>query len=220
MDSPTRPLLSRPPRRIIDSVGLWRTIAILSLMAIPSPGAPFERVLTVSDGNFALTGQLRLARGQTATLRFRSKAGLGYRLQFGGPASGRLDDPGRRPGVLAAPAVGLDVTAGGEFRLTAEGSRFQLAWNGKPVWDYTEREAGVASSGAVILKAANAEAIESLDFQPRPATPPSFAERYGPGLGEPAPPIRAVDQYGKPRDFASLRGPKGLWILFFRSADW
>ena len=35
-----------------------------------------------------------------------------------------------------------------------------------------------------------------------------------------APPINAVDQSGEPRDFASLRGPKGLWILFTRSADW
>ena len=47
-----------------------------------------------------------------------------------------------------------------------------------------------------------------------------FASRYGPKVGAPAPAIRAMDQSGVERDLAALRGPKGLFLLFFRSADW
>lgn len=47
-----------------------------------------------------------------------------------------------------------------------------------------------------------------------------FASRYGPKVGAPAPAFRAPDQSGVQRDFASLRGPKGLFLLFVRSADW
>jgi hypothetical protein len=42
----------------------------------------------------------------------------------------------------------------------------------------------------------------------------------GPAVGEKIPPFEAVDQNGQRRDFASLRGPRGLVLLFFRSADW
>jgi peroxiredoxin len=39
-------------------------------------------------------------------------------------------------------------------------------------------------------------------------------------VGETIPDLRATDQFGKARDFDSLKGPKGLVILFYRSADW
>ena len=42
----------------------------------------------------------------------------------------------------------------------------------------------------------------------------------GPKVGESLPAFEAVDQSGRTRDFASLRGPKGLALLVFRSADW
>jgi hypothetical protein len=42
----------------------------------------------------------------------------------------------------------------------------------------------------------------------------------GPAVGDRLPPIEAVDQDGRLRTFESLRGPKGLILLFFRSADW
>ena len=35
-----------------------------------------------------------------------------------------------------------------------------------------------------------------------------------------SPAFEAVDQYGKRQNFESLRGPKGLALLFVRSADW
>lgn len=176
-----------------------------------------SRVLSEGEGNFTLQGRLTIPEGKSATLRFRSKSGLGYRVQFGGAAPLRLDDPGRRSGVLAA---ALAAEPSGTFRLTANGPRLQLEWNGKPAWDYTENEAGVRLRGAVIFEAQRGVTVRDMDFQALPPTPESFAERYGPGLGEKAPAIRAVDQNGKLQDFASLRGPKGLLILFFRSADW
>ena len=42
----------------------------------------------------------------------------------------------------------------------------------------------------------------------------------GPAVGQPIPGFEAPDQDGRPRDFASLTGPKGLVLVFFRSADW
>jgi hypothetical protein len=42
----------------------------------------------------------------------------------------------------------------------------------------------------------------------------------GPDVGARIPEFSAVDQDGKTRDFASLRGPRGLLLMFVRSADW
>jgi len=39
-------------------------------------------------------------------------------------------------------------------------------------------------------------------------------------VGDRIPAFRAADQFGKERDFDNLKGPNGLVILFFRSADW
>jgi hypothetical protein len=44
--------------------------------------------------------------------------------------------------------------------------------------------------------------------------------KTGPALGSKVPPFEAIDQNGKRRTFESLRGPKGLALLFVRSADW
>jgi hypothetical protein len=47
-------------------------------------------------------------------------------------------------------------------------------------------------------------------------------EPFDPGLpvGTSAPAFEATDQTGQVRRFEDLRGPKGLALLFFRSADW
>lgn len=39
-------------------------------------------------------------------------------------------------------------------------------------------------------------------------------------LGDQIPTLRAVDQFGKGRDFDNLKGANGLVILFFKSAEW
>ncbi len=42
----------------------------------------------------------------------------------------------------------------------------------------------------------------------------------GPAVGQPLPAFLATDQNGVVRNFDSLKGPNGLMLLFFRSADW
>jgi len=51
------------------------------------------------------------------------------------------------------------------------------------------------------------------------AQTPDFA-KLGPASGQPFPPFEARDQSGNVRTLASLMGPNGLVLVFFRSADW
>lgn len=46
------------------------------------------------------------------------------------------------------------------------------------------------------------------------------ASQIGLAVGAPAPDSSLPDQAGRSRDFASLAGPRGLILVFFRSADW
>ena len=48
----------------------------------------------------------------------------------------------------------------------------------------------------------------------------SDASDVGLPLGAAAPDFKLRDQSGRERDFASLTRPKGLVLVFFRSADW
>ncbi len=50
------------------------------------------------------------------------------------------------------------------------------------------------------------------------APPPAL--EVGPKPGETLPPFALPDQDGSQRDFASLSGPNGLVLVFYRSADW
>jgi hypothetical protein len=50
--------------------------------------------------------------------------------------------------------------------------------------------------------------------------PGPTAAELGPSLGQPLPAFQALDQDARPRSFENLRGPKGLVLVFFRSADW
>jgi cytochrome oxidase Cu insertion factor (SCO1/SenC/PrrC family) len=53
------------------------------------------------------------------------------------------------------------------------------------------------------------------------ASPPAGdPSTLGPSVGQPLPAFEARDQHGRMRDFASLKGPSGLVLVFFRSADW
>ncbi len=49
---------------------------------------------------------------------------------------------------------------------------------------------------------------------------PTDVSRVGPQVGSRVPAFTAVDQFGKTRTLASLMGPDGLMLVFFRSADW
>jgi cytochrome oxidase Cu insertion factor (SCO1/SenC/PrrC family) len=45
-------------------------------------------------------------------------------------------------------------------------------------------------------------------------------QNLGPQIGTRAPDFTLLDQQGQSRTLASLMGPKGLMLVFFRSADW
>jgi hypothetical protein len=42
----------------------------------------------------------------------------------------------------------------------------------------------------------------------------------GPAIGSVIPAFEAIDLNGHPRTLSTLTGPKGLLLVFFRSADW
>ena len=46
------------------------------------------------------------------------------------------------------------------------------------------------------------------------------ALRTGPGIGEKVPDFTLPDQSGKQHSMQQLMGPKGLMLVFVRSADW
>ena len=52
-----------------------------------------------------------------------------------------------------------------------------------------------------------------------PATPPDV-QKLGPQVGARVPDFSLPDQHGQTRTLQSLMGPKGLMLVFFRSADW
>jgi hypothetical protein len=64
--------------------------------------------------------------------------------------------------------------------------------------------------------------LRAADEKPRLHAVPGLDKdmKTGPAVGSKIPPFEAVDQYGKRQTFESLRGPKGLALLFVRSADW
>ena len=59
-----------------------------------------------------------------------------------------------------------------------------------------------------------------LIFAQSQRAPVSYAAKFGPAPGSKAPQFEAKDQLGNPQSLVSLRGPKGLILLFIRSADW
>ena len=44
--------------------------------------------------------------------------------------------------------------------------------------------------------------------------------KVGPQVGAVVPAFSGTDQFGKPHTLASVMGPKGAMLVFFRSADW
>jgi len=53
-----------------------------------------------------------------------------------------------------------------------------------------------------------------------PAPAPVDTSKLGPQVGQQVPPLEGVDQFGRTRTLASVAGPKGTMLVFFRSADW
>jgi len=48
----------------------------------------------------------------------------------------------------------------------------------------------------------------------------AVALKTGPEIGTRIPDFAAADQNGRRQTFTTLRGPKGLVLMFVRSADW
>jgi cytochrome oxidase Cu insertion factor (SCO1/SenC/PrrC family) len=74
-------------------------------------------------------------------------------------------------------------------------------------------------AGAVVC------ALFSLVAQPTaqqssPQPTLSDVQKVGPPIGSRVPDFTLLDQKGQSRTLASLTGPKGLMLVFFRSADW
>jgi hypothetical protein len=44
--------------------------------------------------------------------------------------------------------------------------------------------------------------------------------KTGPAAGEKIPAFEAIDQNGNKQTLASIAGPKGAMLVFYRSADW
>lgn len=52
------------------------------------------------------------------------------------------------------------------------------------------------------------------------APPTVDTSKIGPQVGATVPAFSGTDQFGKPHTLASVMGPKGAMLVFFRSADW
>ncbi|MGE0446843.1 MAG: hypothetical protein AB7P99_16575 [Vicinamibacterales bacterium] len=52
------------------------------------------------------------------------------------------------------------------------------------------------------------------------AQPAVDTSKLGPQVGATVPAFSGVDQFGRTQDLATLSGPKGLMLVFNRSADW
>jgi cytochrome oxidase Cu insertion factor (SCO1/SenC/PrrC family) len=72
--------------------------------------------------------------------------------------------------------------------------------------------------GSAILVAVAVAASVALPAQQPAST--IDVDKLGPRVGAAAPPFTLPDQSGQPRTLKSLMGPKGLVLVFFRSADW
>ena len=68
---------------------------------------------------------------------------------------------------------------------------------------------------ALVSLVAQATAQQSA---PQPVLPD--VQKLGPQVGTRVPEFTLLDQKGQSRTLASLMGPKGLMLVFFRSADW
>ena len=63
-------------------------------------------------------------------------------------------------------------------------------------------------------------AVGAAPQQASPPVMPPDVEKLGPLVGARVPDFSLPDQHGQTRTLQSLMGPKGLMLVFNRSADW
>jgi hypothetical protein len=80
----------------------------------------------------------------------------------------------------------------------------------------------VCHAAALAGLVAFAPAALSIQAMPQAPAPPPLPDeqRLGPQAGERVPDFTLLDQNGRSRTLTSLMGPKGLMLVFLRSADW
>jgi hypothetical protein len=80
------------------------------------------------------------------------------------------------------------------------------------------RRSGVVA-GAVLCALLSLSA-QAMRQQSSPQPPLPDVQKLGPQVGSRVPDFMLLDQKGQSRTLASLMGPKGLMLVFNRSADW
>jgi len=73
---------------------------------------------------------------------------------------------------------------------------------------------------AGVVCAALGQSAGATSQQPSPQPPLPDVQKLGPQVGSRVPDFRLLDQKGQSRTLPSLMGPKGLMLVFNRSADW
>ena len=84
-----------------------------------------------------------------------------------------------------------------------------------PVSRYTTACMPRLSATLVVLAVA-----AMLHAQAPPARTAEDLAKLGPQVGERVPDFQLTDQNGTTRNLASILGPNGAMLVFFRSADW
>ena len=82
-----------------------------------------------------------------------------------------------------------------------------------------ERRKWAVALLAVSCLVIGAAAREARQQPSTPAMPPDV-QKLGPQVGARVPDFSLPDQHGQTRTLQSLMGPKGLMLVFNRSADW
>lgn len=70
-----------------------------------------------------------------------------------------------------------------------------------------------------VAVAAGVFGVADVDV-PSPQSQVVDVATVGPQVGQRTPDFRLPDQHGRPHTLASVAGPKGTMLVFFRSADW
>ena len=78
---------------------------------------------------------------------------------------------------------------------------------------------GRAVRGAALVLLLAASGVPAAAVEAQEAAMPDV-QSLGPQVGTRVPDFTLADQRGRPRTLASLMGPKGLMLVFVRSADW
>ena len=78
--------------------------------------------------------------------------------------------------------------------------------------------AAILFAGATLVTWTTSTPVSGQSPSPGPAA--IDVTKLGPQVGEKVPDFSLPDQHGQARTLASVMGPKGLILVFNRSADW